>query len=325
MNARDAREVHDPAAIHPHESRRIQPAFQFREALVQQVPPRATVQLNIIVGGFDPVDGIDRNEVEPVSISDHNALRPLARARIEQCLQLRRKIQLTVLCDALTGALDASAQPHIIEGLQKIIHCVQLESFHRVLIKSVTKMTVGMRSGPTRSTTSRPVQSCNCTFSSEIKGEPRGAFHVSYRIDYGNSSVDVRQRAVATLFYDLRFGKNAAGFRRVALSGWQANLAAAWSTGLPFTVLNVTDISNTSRRKRSRSPQPTGLSAARSSNAGKVFQRRCLRPAGATHARQRAQQSALRPAISPFRCIAVQEHSSGGGRKLSSFAPRSSM
>jgi hypothetical protein len=29
------------------------------------------------------------------------------------------------------------------------------------------------------------------------------------------------------------------------MQGWQMNLAAVWSTGFPFTVLNATDISNT--------------------------------------------------------------------------------
>jgi len=68
---------------------------------------------------------------------------------------------------------------------------------------------------------------------------------LSSKIDYGNSSFDVRQRAVATLFYDLPFGKNAAGTRRFALGGWQANAAVVWSTGLPYTVLNANDVSNT--------------------------------------------------------------------------------
>jgi outer membrane receptor protein involved in Fe transport len=69
---------------------------------------------------------------------------------------------------------------------------------------------------------------------------------LSSTIDYGNSSFDVRQRAVATLYYDLPLGENATGALRLALRGWQTNLAAVWSTGLPFTVLNATDVSNTS-------------------------------------------------------------------------------
>jgi len=67
----------------------------------------------------------------------------------------------------------------------------------------------------------------------------------SSKIDYGNSSFDVRHRAVATIFYDLPFGRKSVGIHRFAFGGWQANLAAVWSTGLPFTVLNANDVSNT--------------------------------------------------------------------------------
>jgi outer membrane receptor protein involved in Fe transport len=68
---------------------------------------------------------------------------------------------------------------------------------------------------------------------------------LSSTIDYGNSSYDLRQRAVATVFYDLPFGRNETGARRLALRGWQTNIAAVWSTGLPYTVLNANDVSNT--------------------------------------------------------------------------------
>jgi hypothetical protein len=88
---------------------------------------------------------------------------------------------------------------------------------------------------------------------------------LSSTIDYGNSSFDVRQRAVATLFYDLPFGKSATGLRRVALGGWQINLAAAWSTGLPYTVLNANDVSNTNPGA-SASDRPNQAGSARLSN-----------------------------------------------------------
>jgi Carboxypeptidase regulatory-like domain/TonB dependent receptor len=68
---------------------------------------------------------------------------------------------------------------------------------------------------------------------------------ISSTLDYGNSSFDVRQRAVATAFYDLPFGKHASGTRGLMTRGWQVNLAGVWSTGLPFTVLNANDVSNT--------------------------------------------------------------------------------
>jgi hypothetical protein len=63
--------------------------------------------------------------------------------------------------------------------------------------------------------------------------------------DYGNSAFDIRQRLVATVFYDLPFARTATGAKAFALNGWQVNMAGSWSTGLPFTVLNANDVSNT--------------------------------------------------------------------------------
>ena len=68
---------------------------------------------------------------------------------------------------------------------------------------------------------------------------------LSSTIDYGNSSFDFRQRATGTLFYDLPFGKDDDGAKELIFRGWQANLAGVWSTGLPYTVVNATDVSNT--------------------------------------------------------------------------------
>jgi hypothetical protein len=64
-------------------------------------------------------------------------------------------------------------------------------------------------------------------------------------LDYGNSSFDVRNRLAATVFYDLPIGKNSTGIKGLLLRSWQINLAGVWSTGLPFTVLNASDVSNT--------------------------------------------------------------------------------
>jgi hypothetical protein len=64
-------------------------------------------------------------------------------------------------------------------------------------------------------------------------------------IDYGNSSFDVRDRMTATMFYELPFGKTASGAEGLLAKGWQVNLAGVWATGLPFTVLNASDVSNT--------------------------------------------------------------------------------
>jgi hypothetical protein len=64
-------------------------------------------------------------------------------------------------------------------------------------------------------------------------------------LDYGNSGLDVRHRATASVFYELPFGKKATGARGLLTKSWQLNFSGVWSTGLPFTVSNATDVSNT--------------------------------------------------------------------------------
>lgn len=64
-------------------------------------------------------------------------------------------------------------------------------------------------------------------------------------LDYGNSTFDVRQHLVTTVMYELPFGKTATGSRRLIEKGWQFNVMEIWGTGLPYTVLNATDVSNT--------------------------------------------------------------------------------
>jgi hypothetical protein len=89
----------------------------------------------------------------------------------------------------------------------------------------------------------------NYTYAHALDNVSAGGFGTvpsqSSVLDYGNSNIDVRHRIAGTLFYNLPFGDRSHGLRRVATQGWQANLAGVWSTGLPFTVLNATDVSNT--------------------------------------------------------------------------------
>jgi hypothetical protein len=68
---------------------------------------------------------------------------------------------------------------------------------------------------------------------------------LSSQIDYGNSSVDVHSRLAMSSFYELPFGRRASGAGALLERSWQVNLAAIWATGLPFTVLNASDVSNT--------------------------------------------------------------------------------
>lgn len=89
----------------------------------------------------------------------------------------------------------------------------------------------------------------NYTFAHALDNVSSGGFGTvpsqSSVLDYGNSNIDVRHRTVATVFYNLPFGERAHGFQRIATQGWQVNLAGVWSTGLPFTVVNATNVSNT--------------------------------------------------------------------------------
>jgi hypothetical protein len=64
-------------------------------------------------------------------------------------------------------------------------------------------------------------------------------------LDWGNSAIDIRHRIAGTANYEIPFGKNSTGLRRMLTNGWQGNLIAVWSTGLPFTVTNSTDVAGT--------------------------------------------------------------------------------
>jgi hypothetical protein len=81
--------------------------------------------------------------------------------------------------------------------------------------------------------------------------------------DYGNSVLDVRNRIVSNIKYDLPFGKSATGYRKTLEKGWQFNVAEVWSTGLPFTVLNASDVSNTN-------PGATNTTSDRPNVSGQV-------------------------------------------------------
>jgi hypothetical protein len=63
--------------------------------------------------------------------------------------------------------------------------------------------------------------------------------------DYGNSDFDVRHHITSTVMYELPFGIGATGWKKTVEKGWQMNVMEIWGTGLPFTVLNVTDMSGT--------------------------------------------------------------------------------
>jgi Carboxypeptidase regulatory-like domain/TonB dependent receptor len=89
--------------------------------------------------------------------------------------------------------------------------------------------------------------------------------------DYGNGDLDTRARIVVAGNYELPFGKGSHGFRRAVEAGWHVNVLNLWSTGLPFTILNASNISNTS----------PGGSADRPIQLGNPF-KNLRRPSGAS-------------------------------------------
>ncbi len=60
----------------------------------------------------------------------------------------------------------------------------------------------------------------------------------------GRSIFDVRQRFVASINYELPFGKNSTGLMKQVIGGWELNSITTLQTGLPFYVTS-TDFSNT--------------------------------------------------------------------------------
>jgi len=62
--------------------------------------------------------------------------------------------------------------------------------------------------------------------------------------DYGNSVLDIRHRIAVTANYELPFGTGSTGAKKALTKGWQANLIAAYTTGVPFTVTDNTSQSN---------------------------------------------------------------------------------
>jgi hypothetical protein len=67
----------------------------------------------------------------------------------------------------------------------------------------------------------------------------------TYIDDYGNGDLDIRSRVIVTDNYEPPYGRSFTGLKGVLVRGWHANLINIWSTGLPFTVLNGTNVDGT--------------------------------------------------------------------------------
>ncbi len=56
------------------------------------------------------------------------------------------------------------------------------------------------------------------------------------QIEYGIAENDIQNRFALSLNYELQYGKNFTGVKKLGLAGWQVNAITAWQSGKPFTV-----------------------------------------------------------------------------------------
>jgi hypothetical protein len=61
--------------------------------------------------------------------------------------------------------------------------------------------------------------------------------------DWGNGDLDIRHRFTAMVNYELPFGKQLSGLSRQLIAGWSLNGIGVWQSGVPFTVVNNSDVS----------------------------------------------------------------------------------
>jgi hypothetical protein len=65
------------------------------------------------------------------------------------------------------------------------------------------------------------------------------------RLERGNSDIDIRQRFVVLINYELPFGKGLKGAAGILAKGWQVNAIGVLQSGPTFTVLNGAARANT--------------------------------------------------------------------------------
>jgi hypothetical protein len=67
----------------------------------------------------------------------------------------------------------------------------------------------------------------------------------SNTLDYGNSGFDIRHHITSQDSYSFPFGEHGSTMKKLLEGGLVFNAMVIWGTGLPFTVLNDIDTSNT--------------------------------------------------------------------------------
>jgi hypothetical protein len=56
--------------------------------------------------------------------------------------------------------------------------------------------------------------------------------------EYGPADTDLQNRFAMQLNYELQYGKEFTGLKKMALSGWQTNLISGWQSGKVFSIIN---------------------------------------------------------------------------------------
>jgi hypothetical protein len=84
----------------------------------------------------------------------------------------------------------------------------------------------------------------NYTWAHALQSAAPGQVESNWKLEYGNSSLDVRHRVAITANYELPFGKTSNAIGKHLIGGWQLNSIFVFNTGLPFSVTNNTQRAN---------------------------------------------------------------------------------
>jgi Carboxypeptidase regulatory-like domain len=57
-------------------------------------------------------------------------------------------------------------------------------------------------------------------------------------VEYGNTDTAIANRFAVSLNYELQYGKQFTGLKKVAFSGWQANVIGSWQSGKVFSIVS---------------------------------------------------------------------------------------
>lgn len=91
------------------------------------------------------------------------------------------------------------------------------------------------------------------------------------QLDKGNSDLDIRHRVSVTATYALPVGQKLKGWEGTLAKGWSINALASWETGLPFTVLNSSNVAGDSLSNQSDRPSVVGNPSLANSGLGEFF------------------------------------------------------